>query len=63
MSTKRSGLTTGGMMALVVIVVLLLVLLGGYTLIGALLDVLVILVLIGAVVWLVNAISRESRHL
>lgn len=48
-------------MALVVIVVLL-VLLGGYTLIGALLDVLVVLLLIGAVVWLVNAIGREAKY-
>ncbi len=37
--------------------------LGGYTLIGVLLDVLVILLLVGAVVWLVNAIGREGRNL
>jgi hypothetical protein len=43
-------------------VVLLLVLLGGFTLIGALLDVLVILLPVGAVVWLVDAIGREGKH-
>lgn len=37
------------------------VLLGGYTVVGALLDVSLVLFLVAAIVWLVSVISRGGR--
>jgi len=61
LTQKRRAESGGGGLALAFVIVLLLVLVGGFSVIGALVDVLVVLLLVGAIVWLVSIIGRGGR--
>jgi hypothetical protein len=48
-------------LALILVIILLLVLLGGYAFVGALIELILVILLVGAVIWFISIIGRGGR--
>jgi hypothetical protein len=61
MNPAKGRRAQGGAIPLILIVILLLVLIGGYSVIGALLQIILVILVIGAVLWLFGIVSRGGH--